>query len=147
MATISGGERLAAKLRELAQHVTTPANLRVGFLEGGTAPDGMSMPFRAALNEYGVPSNNQPPRPFFRNMIADEKSKWGEAVAHSLRLTNYDASRTMGQMGELISGQLRKSITTLVSPPLSPVTIAKKGFDKPLIEYGDMLNAVAYEVH
>ena len=52
----------------------------------------------------------------------------------------------MGQVGALIAGQLQKSINETNNPPLSPRTIARKGFDKPLIDTGHMWNSVNFEV-
>jgi hypothetical protein len=146
MATISGGEKLRQKLNELAQHITTPANLRVGWLEGATGSDGMSIPLRAALTEYGVPSRGQPPRPAFRNMIAAKSPKWGEAVAAALKQTDFDAKPAMAMVGEQISGELRESVATITSPPLKASTIARKGFDKPWIHTSETINAIAFEV-
>ena len=146
MAEISGGEKLAAKLRELAQYVTTPATLRVGWLEGATGSDGMSIPLRAALTEYGVPSHGQPPRPAFRNMIAAKSKGWGDLVAQGLKNTNYNGPAAMRQVGDVIAGQLHESVATITSPPLAASTIARKGFAKPWIETGETLAAIAYEV-
>jgi hypothetical protein len=39
-----------------------------------------------------------------------------------------------------------QSIRDLVSPALAPATVARKGFSKPLIETGHLLNSVAVEV-
>ncbi|MDN5158227.1 hypothetical protein LVK59_28730, partial [Escherichia coli] len=41
---------------------------------------------------------------------------------------------------------IKESIRAFESPPLSPITIARKGFDKPLIDTGDMQKSVSYEV-
>ena len=49
-------------------------------------------------------------------------------------------------LGAGIEGQLRQSITDTNAPPLSPATIARKGFSKPLVDTGNMLNSVASEV-
>ncbi len=54
--------------------------------------------------------------------------------------------RCWGWMGEHIKGQLQGSIRDLMEPALSPVTIAKKGFSKPLIETSHMLNSVDYDI-
>lgn len=147
MATISGGQKLAAKLRELAQHVTKPASLRVGWLEGATGSDGMLLALRAALTEYGVPSRGQPPRPAFRNMIAAKSPRWGDAVAQALKNKDWDATAAMAQVGELISGQLRESVAGITGPPLAPSTIARKGHSKPWIDTGETLAGIAFEVN
>lgn len=140
MGAIKGGDKLAKALSELSAKVSKPATLSVGFLEGATAPNGDSIPLRAALNEFG--HGNVPPRPFFRNMIAAKSQEWPAAVGDLLKANDYDAVKTLEKVGEGIEGQLQQSINDLTSPPLAESTIRRKGFDKPLIEHGDMLNAV-----
>lgn len=145
MATIKGGEKFQKALARIAAQLGEPATLRVGFLEGSTAPNGDSMPLRAALNDYG--HGTAPPRPFFRNMVAAKSPEWPDGILHQLKATGYNGHLTLERTGEAIKGQLQESILDLWSPALSPVTIKKKGFDKPLIEHGDMINAVGWEVN
>ncbi len=145
MATVRGGDKIKAALQMLTDKIK-PATVRVGFLKGSTYPDGESVASIAAYNEYGVLSRGQPPRPFFRNMIAAKKKNWPEAISKTLKSNNYDVERSLGIVGEAISGQLKQSITDLKSPPLRPSTIAAKGFSKPLIDTGHMLASVDYEV-
>ena len=45
---ISGGDKLAKYLGDLSSKINGPATLRVGFLAGGTYPDGTSIPMIAA---------------------------------------------------------------------------------------------------
>jgi hypothetical protein len=144
MASIKGGKKLQAALARIAAQLGEPATLRVGFLEGSTAPNGDSMPLRAALNDYG--HGTTPPRPFFRNMVAAKSPDWPDGIAYQLKATGYDTELTLARTGEAIKGQLQESILDLWSPPLAASTIKKKGFDKPLIEHGDMINAAAWEV-
>ncbi|HDC4367545.1 TPA: hypothetical protein O8L32_000584 [Enterobacter cloacae] len=146
MTTFSGGAALEAKLAELAEKLGDGKTLRVGFLEGATYPDGQSVPMVAAANEYGDPAMNRPPRPFFRNMIAEKSPEWPQDIAKIAEATGYDAEAMLGMMGEHIKGQLQGSIRDLMEPALSPVTIAKKGFSKPLIETSHMLNSVDYDI-
>jgi hypothetical protein len=146
VATIRGGDKLEAALAQLAQKVSNPATLRVGFLQKATYPDGKPVAMIAAINEYGAPSRGQPPRPFFRNMIAAKSREWPKAIAGLLKSNQYDAELTLKQTGAAIAGQLRQSIRDLVEPPLAPSTIRRKGFDKPLIDTGHMLSSVDYEV-
>lgn len=143
MASVAGGEKLVAALQRYAgpKNVT----LRVGFLEGATYPDGQSVAAVAAFNEYGVPSRGQPPRPFFRTMVAEKTAGWGNAIAVNLVDANYDADVAMRRVGEGIKGQLQDSIRDLTQPPLKPSTVQRKGFDKPLIDTGHMLNSVDFD--
>ena len=144
MATISGGSKLISALDGIAKSVTKAATLKVGFLEGSIAPNGQSMPLRAALNEFGT--SRMPPRPFFRSMVAAKSGEWPSAIGNLLVANNYDAQKTLDQTGVAIKEQLQQSIRDLVSPPLAESTVRKKGFDKPLIEHDDMLRTVSYQV-
>ena len=146
MATINGGDRLAAALAKISQGVSQPAVLRVGFLENARYPDGTSVALVATINEFGAPSRGQPPRPAFRNMVAAKKNEWPPAIANLLKVNDYDAVKTLQQTGEAIAGQLKQSIIQITSPPLKPSTIKRKGFDKPWIEKAHLLNSVAFEV-
>lgn len=126
MATISGGDKLAARLAELAQRVSKPGTLEVGFLEGATYPAGpdgepTSVATIAAYQEFGTKSI--PPRPFFRTMVAEKSPKWGDAIGKLLNANDFDATKTLELVGEGIKGQLRQSIIDMNSPPLSPVTL------------------------
>lgn len=49
-----GGERLVARLREIAAKVAQPAQLRVGFLADARYPDGKSVAYIAAIQEFGA---------------------------------------------------------------------------------------------
>jgi hypothetical protein len=144
MATISGGERLDRALQEMARQVSKPAALRVGFISGSTYPDGKSVALIAAINEFG--SSKAPPRPFFRDMISQRSKGWAPAIAANLRANNYDAERALDDVGQVIADQLQMSIRDFNRVPLAPSTIARKGFDKQLVDTSMMLNSVGYEV-
>jgi|ERR1041385_769773 hypothetical protein len=146
MTALSGGDKLQATLDKLARGLKKGGVVRVGFLEGATYPDGTSVPLVAAINEFGAPSRNQPPRPFFRRMIAAKSGEWSAAVEANLKVMDYDAVKTLQLLGAGIKGQLQQSIVDLVDPPLAPSTIRRKGFDKPLIDTSTMLNSVDFEV-
>lgn len=142
-----GGDKLRAALANMARELGSGGStVRVGFLEGATYPNGTSVPMVAAINEFGAPSHGQPPRPFFRRMIAAKEHEWAPALALQLKAMNYDAGRALDRIGEGIAGQLKQSIVDLVDPPLAPSTIARKGFPKPLIDKGVLLQSVSHEV-
>lgn len=143
---ISGGQKLAAALSQIGQQLGRGGTVRVGFFAGASYPDGTPVPLVAAINEFGAPSRGQPPRPFFRNMVAKEGPGWPAAVAANLRANNYDAQVSLDQIGQAIAGQLQQSIVDLQDPPLKASTVRRKGFTKPLIDTGVMLQSVGYEV-
>ncbi|EMC7876564.1 hypothetical protein VLI38_002199 [Enterobacter roggenkampii] len=148
--------------------------LKVGFLENSTYPDGTSVPMVAAANEFGNPRSGSPPRPFFRNAIAENSNKWAESVETLMRNSNGDTVLVLNLMGEVIADDVKRSIGALISPALSPVTILLRdrfpmrsgmkfddvlraredvkrgvkggGSTKPLIWTGHMQSSVDYEV-
>lgn len=147
MASVSGGDKLSQRLTAMANALGSGAAVDVGFLSGATYPSGVNVAKIAAIQEFGAPSRGIPPRPFFRHMILSKAKEWPKAMAALLKANAYDSTKTMEQTGAAVKGQLQQSIRDLVSPPLAPSTIAKKGFSKPLIDTGVMLRAVDYRVH
>ena len=146
MATLTGGGKLEGKLREFARWLSGAQTVRIGFLKGATYPNGTPVALVAAVQEFGAPRRNIPPRPFFRDMIAARKGEWPAAIATLLKSNDFDAKKTLQMTGEAVAGQLRKSISDFHGAPLKPATIARKGSSKQLIDSGVMLQSVSYEV-
>lgn len=149
MATLKGGDKLAAALAKISAGVSKPATLSVGFLEGATEPDGTSIPMIAAIQEFGAPKANIPPRPFFRNMISAKSGEWPSAVADLLKANDFDAVKTLGQAGAGIKGQLQESIINTYAPALSPVTVMLRGMksnDQSLVVTGKTVGEAAERV-
>jgi len=193
MATMTGGEKLQAYLQQIAGKLAsagTNPNVRVGFLEGATYPDGTPVPLIAAQNEFGATIQRPagtvtvyrktnkagthflrngrfvkrseanffsthataahavtiPPRPFFRRMIKAKGPTWGPDIGKLLPAYNYDVAKVLTAMGTLIRGQLQDSILNFTTPRNAPATVARKGFDRPLIDTSHMLNSADFEV-
>lgn len=144
MATINTASNLAAKLAKIIQSTEGHPRVSVGFLRDATYPDGTSVATIASIQEFG--DGKIPPRPFFRLMVAEKSGSWPEAIRLNLKATDYDAHKTLDRMGQGVKSQLQDSIKTLTDPPLAPSTVKRKGFDKPLIDTGVMLNSVDYRV-
>lgn len=147
MAKVRGGDRLAIELKKMAEKIRKANTVRVGFMEGATYPDGTSVPMVAAINEFGAPSKNIPPRPYFRGMIQKESKHWADDIAKILPSVGYDAKQALELMGQEIKGELQQSIRDLKTPANAKSTIKKKGFDDPLIDSSHMINSVDYEVN
>lgn len=143
---LRGGEKVAAALDRIAKKMAGKKTLRVGFLAGATYPDGKPVAMIAAILDFGAPAAGIPPRPFFRNMIAAKEKDWGKALAVNLVDTDYDVEKALDRVGFGIEGQLRESIQATNSPALAPATVARKGFAKPLVDTGHMLNSIDHEV-
>lgn len=146
MVGFKGGDLLKAYVNRAAKSTGKNEIVQVGFLENATYPDGTSVPLIAALNEFGVPSHGQPPRPFMRRAIEARAGAWVHNFGVALKATKLDTAKALGLVGQNMKDDIQQSIRDLKSPPLAPYTIKKKGFDKPLIETSFMLQSVAFRV-
>ncbi len=156
---MAGGEKLMAYLRNIAGNLQAAGDnpeVRIGFLESATYPDGKPVAMIAAIQEWGT--DRIPPRPFFRNMIKAKAGAWGGELGKVMVSAGFDSAKTLTSMGMLIQGQLFQSIVDTNSPALAPSTIARKskgkvtrvagamGPEKPLVDTRVMLKSVDYEV-
>ncbi|NVN09713.1 hypothetical protein [Nguyenibacter vanlangensis] len=157
---IRGGDTLRRTLQTLAAKVDRGATLKVGFFEDATYGDGTPVAAVGAYNEFGT--RTIPPRPFMRNMVANNQDQWGRLLGATLKATGMDAEQALDMAGEKLVAQMQKEIQALQDPPLAPSTIEsrlrsdkKRGTlktvnmataVKPLIDTGHMLNSVAKKV-
>lgn len=90
-----------------------------------------------------------PPRAFVRKTANQYKSKWMDAFRNDLvKVINGKMSleQAFNRMGVRAQGDLKQIISDFNEPPNSPMTIAKKGFNNPLVDTGIMLSTVDYQV-
>lgn len=142
-------DKILDALNNIASNLSDK-QLKVGFIDGATYPDGTPVAMVAATNEYGNPANNQPPRPFFRNAIAEHESEWLDAISRGLQ-KGVPLDDVLAVVGEKAVGDVVQSIATLMDPPLSPATIASRkskgnASTKPLVDTKVMIRDVHYEV-
>lgn len=142
-------DKILDALNNIASNLSDK-QLKVGFIDGATYPDGTPVAMVAATNEYGNPANNQPPRPFFRNAIAEHEREWLDAISRGLQ-KGVPLDDVLAVVGEGAVGDVVQSIATLMDPPLSPATIASRkskgnASTKPLVDTKVMIRDVHYEV-
>lgn len=143
MAKVSGGKNMSSALAEISRKMKGSVN--VGFLAGATYPDdGTPVAQVAFWNEYGTSQTEA--RPFFRTMIAVESFAWPDLIGKAAKHYGYDGKSVLQFMGVKISEELQQSIAGWRYPGNAASTIAKKGFDKPLVETAHMQNSVDFEV-
>lgn len=138
----------------LGKSLKGPKQVKVGFPAGEADLDNIS---KAVWNEFGTRGGASgggwggpiPERPFMRNAMRDNRGKYREALKASAAkiLTGKAQLRSvLSKLGILVQGDVQGEITSLMSPPNSPVTVALKGSSKPLIDSGEMRGAVTYKV-
>lgn len=138
----------------LGKSLRGPKQVKVGFPSGEADQDNIS---KAVWNEFGTRGGASgggwggpvPERPFMRNAMRDNRGKYRDALRTSAAkiLTGKTGLKTvLSKLGIMAQGDVQGEITSLMSPPNSPVTVALKGSSKPLIDSGEMLGAVTYKV-
>ena len=127
----------------LSKYKEMNASVRVGVLENATYPDGTPVAMVAFWNEYGT--RTSPVRAFFRTTVSENKKNWVLSVQNLMKIHN-DPKQVMGLIGVHMQEQIVQSINTWSDPPNSAYTIAKKGFDKPLVETALLMRSIKSEV-
>jgi hypothetical protein len=130
--------------------------VKVGILasKGGDArtDDGdLSMIELAAIHEFGSPAAGIPERSFIRRTFAtkkDELAKLCEKLARAVITGKMPIDQALALVGAWGVAAVKKTVTegSGVPPPLKKATIARKGSDRPLVDTGRLLGALAYEV-
>jgi len=124
---------------------------REGRLEGGQGEsDNNTMAdliLVAAVQEFGSPSKNIPPRPtvsttFDENL--DELNRRKTKEYQRILDGKSTARQGLSRIGEWMVSKIRRKITQLKTPPNAPSTIAKKGSTNPLIDSGQMRQSVQH---
>ena len=136
-------KRVGSLSAALSKYKDMNASVRVGVLENATYPDGTPVAMVAFWNEYGT--RTSPVRAFFRTTVSENKKNWVLSVQNLMKIHN-DPKQVMGLIGVHMQEQIVQSINTWSDPPNSAYTIAKKGFDKPLVERGIMMRSIKSEV-
>lgn len=100
----------------------------------------------ATIHEFGL--GDVPERSFIRGWADAERAenqRVVKAAAESVvRGTEPDVA--LGRVGLKFVGDIRKRIIGGIDPPLSPITIARKGSSTPLIDTGQLIGSIAHEV-
>lgn len=125
---------------------------QVGFFDGKLHPgstDGTTEATVAAINEFGVPEDNIPERPFMFTTVVNTKAL--KEMARGFRtLLERPASSALAQLfrkpARLMQKEMSATIRGFSSPANAPFTVAKKGFDNPLVETGHMRDNVDHRI-
>lgn len=147
---VSGGKKWKKTLSDLAK---MKMGVKAGVLGGATTTDGKSIAEYAIYNEFGT--QYIPPRPF----LGDTAKRKGKDWAHVLEATAKGDStkpetweRALVLTGETMKAHIQQNIQQGSWIPNAQSTIRAKAAkgkvesDHPLIDTGQMLAAISYEV-
>lgn len=102
------------------------------------------------IHDNGSPAANIPARPFMRpgveNARAEAAAIFRDAAARELRGETGAIERSLHLVGLLVVGSIQRKITEGPFEPLRPATIRRKGSSRPLIDTGQMRQAVSHVI-
>lgn len=141
----AGLKALEARIRELGKKKVV---VGVPTATNGARKDGLSNATIAAAHEFGVPGHI-PERSFLRSTLGENEGKAAGLLIRELKadISQGDFSgRAFSIVGEKLSGEVKRKIQSGINPELDPKTVARKGSSKPLIDTGNLLQSITYEV-
>ena len=140
MATVeSKGPGLQASLAAALAKLTSARQVRVGFLDGASYPDGTPVALVAAVQNYG--GGAIPPRPFMDRTVQEHQGEWGPELAALLK-QDLDAEKALRTMGQRIKEEVQASILEGDYAPNAMVTnLLKQRFPLGGQTFGDVIQA------
>lgn len=148
-------DKFRQALRKQIQAIKGSENkvARVGVVENQHYPDtNIPVAYVAAIQEYGSPSQNIPPRPFFRPTIANQQGNWAK-IAKYLFQQGKTSEQVLEAVGLRAAADIQETISEITAPPLSLATKkarnrkamkskAKAVSIKPLVDSGLLIASI-----
>lgn len=143
-AEVKGVENIESALQDkLKDFTNNPKALYAGIFATAKYDDGTPVPQVAFWQEFGT--LKIPMRPFFRNALAKNRKKWFRFFTTQIKNT-LDLDKSLNLTGEIMRGDIIKSLTNTTTPPNAPSTIKRKGSSHPLIDTGFLRASISYEL-
>lgn len=137
-------------------HEMNGAHVKAGALAdkgGGEQPEGSDLTIAeiGALHEYGDPESGLPERSYVRKTFIDKAPQlatFTTKLTRSVLAGKMDVARALDLLGAWAAGAIKATITSgnVGGPPLSEATIKAKGSSKKLIDTGQLVNSITWEV-
>lgn len=148
--SVSGGDRLGTRLRQIIERMQKNSGVLVGVPAGtGAYEDGAPIAVIAAVHEFGSADGNIPERSFLRVPLRQNtdlfKAMFRSQMAKVAKgeLTMFQA---MDQIGMKAAGVSKEAIEAGLSPGNSEATKQRKGSDTPLIDTGQLWQSITHIV-
>lgn len=157
-----GFKEVQRRMRQLAKK----PHVKVGIQKDADDPVGTDFTYAeiASIHEFGTRRAGRnrnvtiPARPFMRTSFDENAKKWtklSERLSNQILELKTTIDSALDRLGLTMQSAIRRKITTLKSPPLSPVTLAmrqkpRKGKKKnlgqnPLVDTGTMRRNIQYK--
>jgi len=142
---ITGSDKVKEAIKKKIENMK-PTVVEVGILTNATYPGKkeVSVLDVAIYNEYGTTSS--PPRPFMLQTKQRYSKQWSQTLEKLIVANNGDVKKAMELLGNIIKGQIQKTIAQGAFAPNAPSTVAQKGKNTPLRDSLLLFNSIDYEV-
>jgi len=120
---------------------------RKGDEQHKDSPPGTTVAQVAQWNHFGT--GTIPARPFLTLAMEQHKSEIARIqrrLAQGLLEEKLTLDQALGLLGETAVGFVKQTIADGVPPPNAPSTVAAKGSDKPLINFGQLRGSISSAV-
>jgi hypothetical protein len=140
--------KLLREVRKNEPHV------QVGVIsgKGGEADHGdddLTVLFLATVHEFGAPGANIPSRSFIRSTVDENQDELKELIGKLVnRMIEHGDTQehVLEILGQWLTAKIKAKITSNIPPPLKESTIEAKGSSIALVDTGQLLNSITYEV-
>ena len=136
--------RMVAALDRHAVYVGFPGDTQA------RSDGGINNPTLAYIHEHGAPAANIPARPFLEPGVANAEDDilraFEAGVQRALSGDNSALANSLNLAGVIAVRAVQDKITTGPFAPLAPRTVRRKGSSKPLIDTGQLRQAVTFVV-
>lgn len=128
--------------------------VKVGVLTDEMHHSGFSLVEIAAVHEFGSRDGRIPQRSFIRAGIKDSQPQLvrflqnlARAVLKDPAASHSAVDEALNKLGAFAANSVKRYVTkNNIPPPLSPRTIVRKGSSKPLIDTGQLVNSITWQV-
>ena len=126
--------------------------VEVGIVDGSEwhKEAGMTVKELSIIHEFGSVSANIPERSFIRASMDKNRAEYRKMLAKGapkILIGRASPTSLLESVGDQAAFHMRQFVRTPSNfKPLSPLTIAKKGHSRPLIDTSQMVNAIDYKV-
>lgn len=148
--SVSGGDKMGQRLRELQERLARNSAVNVGVpAASGSYEDGTPLAVIAAVNEFGSRDGRIPERSFLRVPIRQNLPELTKTMRMLLKQVvngNLTVRQMFDSVGERAVGYSVEAISAGIQPPNAPSTIRQKGSSQPLVDSGRLLQSLTYVV-
>ena len=148
--SVSGGDRLGTKLRQIRERLQKNSGVLVGVPAGtGSYEDGAPIAVIAAVQEFGSADGRIPERSFLRVPLRQNAETF-QAIwrAQVPKVVDGDMTmqQVMSQLGARAAAVSQEAISEGIAPENAESTKKRKGSSKPLIDTGRLRQSITFIV-